>query len=158
MRACAESQLRASLDPRHVPGNGTYGLDGKTHIGVFVDFENTSSTTCTLFGYPGAATETSTGRQLQQAKRTLRGVLDGLPTNQKAPTTVRLAPGDFAAAMVEGTDEQEHGAAQAGCADTTPLLLVTPPNTTVPVPFRMSFGVCFRIEVHPVRALTVPPS
>lgn len=151
---CLESQLRASIDPRHIPGNGTAGTDGRNRHAVLVDFRNISSRTCTLYGYPGAAIETASNQQVQQATRTLNGSLAGTGRLQ----TVTLRPGAYAAAFLEGHDIRERGAAQAGCdAPKYPRILVTPPNTDTPVPFTAGWPVCYSFDVHPVRALTTPP-
>ncbi|HEY0534208.1 MAG TPA: DUF4232 domain-containing protein [Actinoplanes sp.] len=154
---CAESQLRATIDPRHIPGNGTLDANGATKKGVLVDFENTSKTTCRLIGYPGAATVNAAGRQITQATRTLRGDLDGLPKGSNKIPAVSLAPGHYAAAMIEGVDTRKQGAAQAGCADTFPRILVTPPNTRIAVPFTVSWPACFSFDIHPVMALPSTP-
>jgi hypothetical protein len=154
---CAESQLRASIDPRHIPGNGTLDATGATKKGVIVDFENTSKTTCTLIGYPGAATVNAAGTQITQATRTLRGDLDGLPKGSNKIPAVALAPGHYAAAMIEGVDTRKAGAAQAGCAETVPRILVTPPNTRIAVPFKVTWPACYSFDVHPVMALPIAP-
>lgn len=154
---CLITQLRASIDPRHVPGNGTPDTSGAVKMGVFVDFQNTSRTTCILTGYPGAATVNAAGGQIKQATRTLRGELDGLPAGSNTIPTVSLAPGQYAAAMIEGFDLKQSGAAQAGCADSDPSILVTPPNTRIAVPFNVSWPACFSFDVHPVRALPDAP-
>jgi hypothetical protein len=154
---CLENQLRASIDPRAVPGNGTRDSHGATKKGVIVDFENISKTTCTLMGYPGAATVNAEGSQVTQATRTLRGELDGLPTDSDTIPTVTLAPERYADAVIEGVDQQETGAAQAGCADSLPSILVTPPNTLTAVPFDVVWPACYSFDVHPVIALTNAP-
>jgi hypothetical protein len=125
---------------------------------VLVDFENTSSSPCTLFGYPGAAVVDTSGRQVQQANRTLRGPLGGLPAGQTHPLPVRLRPHGYSSALIEGADQQERGAAQAGCdAPQNPRILVTPPNTKTAVPFTVGWPQCYSFTVHPVRALPDPP-
>jgi hypothetical protein len=154
---CAESQLRATIDPRHIPGNGTLDANGATKKGVIVDFENTSRTTCRLIGYPGAATVNAAGRQITQASRTLRGELDGLPTGSNKIPAVSLAPGHYAGAMIEGVDTRKQGAAQAGCAETLPRILVTPPNTRIAVPFTVPWPACYSFDIHPVVALPIAP-
>lgn len=154
---CLEAQLRATIDPRHVPGNGTLGTDGATKMGVIVDFQNTSKITCKLIGYPGAATVSVAGAQTRQAARTFRGELGGLPAASNIITTVVLAPGHYAAAMIEGVDHERQGAAQAGCADRTPRILVTPPNTRIAVPFDVSWPACYSFDVHPVMVLRDAP-
>lgn len=155
---CAESQLRASIDPRHIPGNGTPGKDGRVRHAVLIDFQNTSTSTCVLNGYPGAAIVDEAGRQVRQAVRTLNGGLLGLTTGQHTAPPVTLAPRAYAAAGVEGVDEHDLGTVQAGCdAPRYPRILVTPPNTEIPVPFTVGWPRCYSFEVHAVRALPDGP-
>ncbi|HEX8092609.1 DUF4232 domain-containing protein [Jatrophihabitans sp.] len=155
---CAESQLRASIDPRHIPGNGTAGKDGRLLHAVLIDFQNTSRSTCVLDGYPGAAIVDEAGHQVRQATRTLQGPLLGLPVGQSVATPVTLAPQAYASAGLEGVDERNPGTAQAGCdAPHYPRILITPPNTFIPVPFTVGWPRCYSFEVHAVRALSEPP-
>lgn len=102
---------------------------------------------------PGAATLDATGAQLQQATRTLRGPLGGLPAGANSAPTVTLEPGKFARVMIEGTSTYKPGAAQAGCTDTSPALLVTPPNTTTSTRIPTQWPKCETLEVHPVIAV-----
>ena len=146
--ACRESQLRAVLDARPVGNQKT-----KTDKAIIVDFINKSSTSCTMHGYPGAALVDSSGAQVKQATRTIRGQILGLPTSVHTLPTVTLKPGGVAAAGIEGVDQQQKGAAQAGCADTYPRILVTPPNTSTPVPFAVKWPVCYSFTVHPTNLI-----
>lgn len=155
---CAESQLRASIDPRHVPGNGTPGKDGRQHHALIVNFQNISTSSCVLSGYPGAAIIDRSGHQYLQATRTPRGELTGPPAGQPAPARVTLAPRAFAAASLEGTNLKNPGSAQAGCEPSGyPKILVTPPNTRVPVPFTVGWPMCYSFQVHPVQPLPDAP-
>ncbi|WP_375484020.1 DUF4232 domain-containing protein [uncultured Jatrophihabitans sp.] len=149
---CQESQLRASLDPRHVSGSST-----RNDLAVIVDFTNTSSSTCTITGYPGAALENSANHQVKQATRTVRGKLLGLPTGTNTLPTVTLKPGAVASAGLEGVNQREVGAAQAGCDASYPRILVTPPDTRTAVPFAMKWPVCFSFTVHPTNIEKNPP-
>lgn len=155
--ACREAQLRATIDPRDVPGNGTNDSKGRRQRGVIVDFQNTSATSCDLSGYPGAATVDAAGDQVIQATRTPRGSLDGLPAGSDTIPVVTLTPGHYADAMIEGVDRQKPGAAQAGCAADAPSILVTPPNTRIAVPFRVSWPACDSFDIHPVMTLIDAP-
>ncbi|HEX2903021.1 MAG TPA: DUF4232 domain-containing protein [Jatrophihabitans sp.] len=151
--------MRASIDPRHIPGNGTVDRLGRTQHAVLVDFANISTASCLLTGYPGAAVVADNGRQIQQARRTLRGPLGGLPSTENTPPQVTLNPGGYAAAFLEGVGQKQIGAAQAGCdAPNYPRILVTPPNTTVPVPFTVGWPKCYSFDVHPVRPVSAPPA
>jgi len=93
---CVESQLHATIDSGHIPGSGNPGRDGRLAHAVLVDFENTSTRACTLYGYPGAAIVGFDGSQVQQATRTTRGNYGG------RDTTVTLRPRHYAAAYLEG--------------------------------------------------------
>jgi hypothetical protein len=125
---------------------------------VLIDFQNTSDSTCVLNGYPGAAIVDEAGHQVRQATRTPQGALLGLPVGQNAPTPVTLAPQAYASAGIEGVDERNPGTAQAGCeAPHYPRILITPPNTLIPVPFTVGWPRCYSFEVHAVRALPEPP-
>ena len=152
LATCKESQLRAGIDDRGVRNGHT-----RTNRAIIVDFENTSSATCLLHGYPGAALEDSSGKQVKQATRTIRGPLLGRPPGTNGEPDVTLHPGGYAAAGIEGTNRQEQGAAQAGCEATYPRILVTPPNTRTPVPFTVPWPVCYGFDVHPVTAENDPP-
>lgn len=156
---CAEAQLRASIDPRHIPGNGTVDRLGRAQHGVLVDFKNISTSACVITGYPGAAVVADSGKQVQQGRRTLRGALGGLPSTQNTPPQITLQPGAYVAATIEGVDQKQVGAAQAGCDDAKyPKILITAPNTTVPVPFTVGWPKCYSFDVHPVRAVSAPPA
>ena len=139
---CTESQLRASVVP---------GIGGDGHQGVELDFLNKAASSCTMQGYPGAAILDSSGRQVKQATRTPRGFLGGLPIGTNTPPTITVPAGGKAKALIEGISIQETGAAQAGCqSESYPKILVTPPNTKIPVPFDVSWPVCESFEIHPV--------
>lgn len=135
---CHYSQLSIS--------EGSSGA-GLGHSAVVILFKNSSSSTCYLYGYPGAAGLNSSGQQVTQAKRTLGGYLGGLPLNQTTLPTVTLTPGETASAMVEGTDNP------IGNATTCPVLhglLVTAPNTKTSVKLAHAPGDCSYLQVHPV--------
>lgn len=156
---CTEDQLRASIDPRHIPGNDTPGATGRIQHAVLADFKNVSGSSCLITGYPGGAVVADSGAQVQQARRTLRGPLGGLPTGQPGPAQVTLRPGSYVAAMFEGVDQKQIGAAQAGCdAAKYPRILITPPNTTIPVPFTVGWPKCYSFDVHPVEPVMPPAS
>lgn len=145
---CAESQLHASIDPRHIPGNGTTGPDGRLRHAVLLDFENTSRHTCTLRGYPGAAILDYHGNQVKQARRTTAGTYGGHKVR-----TVTLRPKHYAAAFLEGKKSTKPG----NCGEHFPAILVTPPNTAHAVRFTVKWPKCFSFVVHPVRRLASRP-
>jgi Protein of unknown function (DUF4232) len=138
---CAESQLRATVSSADAAG-----LD--RHVLRLV-FTNTSSTVCTLTGYPGAAIVDFSGKQVHQAKRVVGGPVAG--TIEKIGT-VPVPPGAHVFAYLEGQSTRGQGAAQAGCdAPKYPRILVTPPNTRTAVPFTIGWPQCYTFDVHPVR-------
>jgi hypothetical protein len=125
------------------------GNSGAGHIGVVLRFKNTGAQTCKLVGYPGVAGLDAHGTQVIQATRTLNGYLGGIPTGQ-LPPVVTLTTGQSASAMVEGSDVTQ---GNARC-ESSPKLLVTPPNTTRSVTIDMSMPGCAVVQVHPVVAGT----
>ena len=92
---------------------------GAGNVGVPILFRNSGSRSCVLFGYPGVAGLTSTGVQAAQAVRT------PLP-NAGGPTSITLPQGQYASALVQGSDVPSGSA--TSCPQYT--LLVTPPNET----------------------------
>ena len=140
---CAESQLRASVASDDIKGLSR-------HV-VKVSFTNTSTSSCTLTGFPGAAIVDDSGKQVQQAKRTVGGPVGG--TIENSARSVALRAGATAYAYLEGTSIREQGAAQAGCDGATyPRILITPPNTDIPVPFTIGWPQCYSFSIHPVRS------
>jgi hypothetical protein len=108
-------------------------------------------------GLIASASAAAVGQYRLAEVRTLRGDLDGLPEGSDKIPAVSLAPGQYAAAMIEGVDTKKQGAAQAGCSETLPRILVTPPNTRIAVPFNVSWPACFSFDVHPVMPLPSAP-
>ena len=84
------------------------------------------------------------GVQIAQAVRTLNGYMGG--AGQSAPH-VTLEPGVTASAVVEGTDVPV--GSETSCP-TYSSLLVTPPDATQSVRFRISLPGCSGLQVHPV--------
>ncbi|MFC1438502.1 DUF4232 domain-containing protein [Streptacidiphilus sp. N1-10] len=117
------------------------------HIGGAVLFRNTSRSTCSLYGYPGVAGLDSAGRQEVQATRVPRGFIGGLPTPTSHPTTVVLAPGAVASAVIEGVDVPSGNA--TSCPN-YPSILVTPPGTRSSTHLALAVPGCGGIQVHPV--------
>lgn len=114
------------------------------HIMVPIHFRNTSSTTCTLYGYPGAA-GLKHGRQVVQAKRVASGYMGGLKQGNPIPL-VTLAPHEQGTARIEGSDVT--GPSGRRCKELTGLL-VTPPNDRKSVHLKHSPPSC-RLQIHPV--------
>ncbi len=114
-------------------------------IGQVLLFQNTSSATCLLHGFPGVAGLDNAGNQIVQASRVVNnapftGSTSSLPT-------VTLAPGSTASALVLASDVPE-GAATS-CV-TYAALLVTPPNALQSVRVNASMPGCNGLRVGPV--------
>jgi hypothetical protein len=103
---CRTAELRASVG-RIDPGAGQRNFP--------IVLTNTSSRTCTVYGYPGAAFVDADGRQLGPDPKRSPGF---------SPTTVTLDPGDSAWAGLSFAAPQTSGARTA----TPAALLVTPPD------------------------------
>jgi Domain of unknown function (DUF4232) len=115
------------------------------HVGLTLLFRNSGSAPCTLTGYPGAALVTATGHQLQIA-RTPQGYMGGLSPSATANPVVRLAPGQFASAILEGEDVNP---VTTGSCPRYSALLITPPNQRVSVRLNRSLAICDP-TIHPV--------
>jgi len=132
---CRLSQLNVSISSAGAAGG---------HSGARLYFRNTSGTTCRMYGYPGVAALNAAGAQLAQARRTLSGYIGGMP-DSGGLSTVELAPGQSASAVVEALNANTDG---SSCG-TVPALLVTPPNETQSIRLEWSGG-CADFEIHPV--------
>ncbi|MEV0634901.1 DUF4232 domain-containing protein [Streptomyces sp. NPDC050619] len=114
---CHTSELRASVG-RNNPGAGQENFP--------VVLTNTSSRTCTVHGYPGAAFLDASGKQLgPDPKR-----------SADSPTTVTLAPGRSAWAGLTFSNPEVSGARSA----TPKALLVTPPDERDPLTVKWTGG------------------
>lgn len=113
--ACPTSSLQAKLGLGQGYAGGTYQV---------IDFTNTSSSSCTLYGYPGVS------------------LVSGPPYTQiglsakRSPTVpvklITLAPGDTANAVVQIVDAQNYPA--SSCNPTTATnLQIYPPNQTAAI-------------------------
>jgi hypothetical protein len=136
---CQNGQVQVTEQP----GQGAAG-----HVSLLLVFQNTSSSACTLHGYPGASLATQNGKVLLNATRSLSGHMGGAVGLGKAPVVV-LQPGGQASAVLEWSDVDTG----SGCAEQNAAsLLVTPPNTTLTStqPFAAGTQVCSEFEIHPV--------
>lgn len=132
------------------PGGGAAG-----HIGVVLLFENVSSTTCTLSGYPGVDGLDASGRDLASASRTPNGMIGFCSCTQ--PPTLTLGPGVIVSAVAEGDAAGASGGAGGGSGggaggsscDAFAGLLVTPPNTSTSTKVNLAPHSC-DFTVHPV--------
>ncbi|MEP7192464.1 MAG: DUF4232 domain-containing protein [Actinomycetota bacterium] len=122
-------------------------LAGMGHAGAAIVFTNISGHTCTLGGYPGVAGLDSTGQVVANAVRSAIGYLGGSYTQ----TTVRLAPGGKASALVEGTTNPT-GAATS--CPSYPRLRVTASDQTSTHTLSIEMPGCSPLQIHPVVAGT----
>lgn len=114
---CHTSELEATLG-RNDPGAGQENFP--------VILTNTSSRTCTLHGYPGAAFVDASGRQLGPDPKRTPGT----------PATVKLAPGQNAWSGITFSNPEISGARTAN----PDALLVTPPDERDPLKVSWSAG------------------
>ncbi|MFD3841311.1 DUF4232 domain-containing protein [Streptomyces sp. NPDC058642] len=114
---CHTSELEATLG-RNDPGAGQENFP--------VILTNTSSRTCTLHGYPGAAFVDASGRQLGPDPKRSPGT----------PVTVKLAPGQNAWSGITFSNPEISGAHTAN----PDALLVTPPDERDPLKVAWSAG------------------
>lgn len=121
------------------PGGGAAG-----HIGIVLLFQNSSTSTCVLSGYPGVDGLDAAGHRVASASRTLNGMIGFCGCT--APATLTLGPGVVVSAVTEGD-----GAGSGGSTPCTPFasMLVTPPNTTMSTKIPASPYSC-DFTVHPV--------
>lgn len=133
---CTTSQLQVTAGM----SSGAAGT-----IGQVVLFENSSTSTCLLHGFPGVAGLDNVGNQIAQATRVVGGApFSGSPASLP---TIELAPGNTASALVEGSDVPV-GAATS-CVSYA-ALLVTPPNALQSVHVNASLPGCSGLRVNPV--------
>lgn len=138
---CAVSQLSVK------PG-GSNGATG--HIGQVVTFQNTSTKSCTLFGYPGLEMLSASGQAIPtNVLRTPSVVVQA-----ETPTTVTLAPNQQASFLLGYADQTGFG---DNTCPTSVNLEITPPNDYphLVVPDQISaygpsLGQCGAINVSPV--------
>ena len=113
-------------------------------IGQVLLFENRSTLTCLLHGFPGVAGLDNVGNQIAQATR----VVNEVPFTGSTASlpTVTLAPGATASALVLTSDVPRGGA--TSCVSYSGLL-VTPPNALQSVQLTVSLPGCDGLRVGP---------
>lgn len=116
--ACASSELKASIGARQ-------GAAGSTYTNI--DFTNTGSHSCTLYGYPGVSLANSGGPIGASATRD--------STHPKSMVT--LAPGATANAILRVVVAQNYPSSTCN-PDASSFLLIYPPNQTaaIDVPYQ----------------------
>ncbi len=102
-------------------------------------FQNDSSSTCSLYGFPGVAVIDSDGNQVQQIARTSSG-------EGPDPSQVLIPPGGAASAVLTGDPDYPNGT-----CPTYREVLVTPPNTTTSTPVPVNgLTICANAQINPV--------
>lgn len=128
--ACTEGQTQVWAG---VPGDGTAGA-----VYYQLEFSNTGSRTCTLYGFPGVSAVRPNGHQV------------GVPASRTGfHSPVMLMPGDTGHAILRVTDAGAvcaHPALAAG-------LRVYPPGQTVAQPVPLAIEVCSNRATLQVRAV-----
>lgn len=130
----------ATFTVASLPGGGAGG-----HDGFLVQVRNASATTCNTTGYPGVALLDSTGRQLEQARRTPAGFLGGLQSGQPSPQ-IALQPGQLATARIEYDTSINGGR----CPTAVALLFTLPDNTDSARLSRRVLACPGGLQVHPL--------
>jgi hypothetical protein len=135
---CATSSLTVSLDT----SQGS-GAAGSTYVPI--DFTNTSSASCVLYGYPGVSFVTgSGGSQIGQAATRS-------PAFSKVQVT--LAPGGSAHAWLQIAEAGNYPSSTCDPA-TAPELKIFPPGETVAAYVSHAFDACKSTKVS---ILTINP-
>ncbi len=136
--ACSSSNLRISL------GGG--GAAAGTDFTV-IDFTNSGSASCTLYGFPGVSLTNSSGAQIGAA---------ATRNPSKAPTLVTLAPGAKASAELGVANAQNYPAAD--CKPTASAQLkVFPPNQTRAIEAPFTATGCAVSSAHQLSVTAVTP-
>jgi hypothetical protein len=123
--ACTTTDLRTST-------NGSAGGGSAGSYYSFIDFTNTSSAPCTLYGYPGVSLTAASGAQI------------GAAATRDATTAadvVTLIPGATANAVLRMTDPAVYSTGQCQPA-TSAYLKIYPPDQTQPVQVAFKGGTC----------------
>jgi hypothetical protein len=124
--ACATSALHVA-----VPASGGNAAAGSSYYPV--QFANTSSSPCTLYGYPGVSFVTAMG-----------GSQIGIPATRNPALTARLvtlSPGQTVHAELQVADAQNYPPADCGLV-TAHWLKIYPPNQTAPVYVSFTAQTC----------------
>lgn len=142
---CRSADLAAELVPR------SYRV-ALGHEEFRVQLSNTSTTTCTLFGYPGLQLRSSTGNALPTEVKRGSSYL----VRPETPEPVTLKPGQTASFVV-GFEDQTGFPGQS--CPVALVMDVTPPNDYHSLEIHGSFssyGPCGRYVVSPVYAGSGP--
>jgi Protein of unknown function (DUF4232) len=133
---CATSALQVSLGQ----GNGAAGSSI-----VPIQFNNQSSSACTMFGFPGVSFVTGTGGSQIGAS--------AAEDKSAARATITLAPGAVAHALLRVADAQNFPAARCKLV-TAHWLKIYPPGQTAPLYLKFTSAACSSTSTS-VRVLNV---
>ena len=128
--ACATSALHVA-----VPTAGGNAAAGSSYYPM--QFANTSSSPCTLYGYPGVSFVTAVG-----------GSQIGIPATRNpalAAQLVTLSPGQTVHAELQVADAQNYPPADCGLV-TAHWLKIYPPNQTAPVYVSFTAQTCSKAK------------
>ena len=115
------------------------------HNSVVLTFTNSSTRTCSLYGYPGADALNSSGKVVAHATRSLTGYIGGTYSGLHE---ISLHPGQVASTILEG----DVGDGGPDCSAGT-RLVVTAPNLFHSTPLAGAPYICMFV-IHPVVAGT----
>jgi hypothetical protein len=140
----------SSCTGSHISVKISQGSSGMGHTGSVLVFTNTGSSTCTMYGYPGA--DVTDGGQYNFASRMNATRVSGV-----ALKTVSLSPGSSASTMLEWDVNPTDGepASAANCPGMAGgYLEITPPNTIATIKSDPPLDMCAALKVYPVVAGT----
>jgi hypothetical protein len=140
LAACTATDLKIAT-------NGSAGGGAAGSFYSFIDFTNTSSASCTLYGYPGVSLTSASGAQLGAA---------ATRDATTAPATITLAPGATANAVLRMTDPTVYSTSKCQPA-TSAYLKVYPPNQTQSVKVSFKGGTCASSSVKMLSIRVITP-
>jgi hypothetical protein len=140
LAACTAADLKIAT-------NGSAGGGAAGSFYSFIDFTNTSSASCTLYGYPGVSLTSASGAQLGAA---------ATRDATTAPATITLAPGATANAVLRMTDPTVYSTSKCQPA-TSAYLKVYPPNQTQSVKVSFKGGTCASSAVKMLAIRVITP-
>ena len=116
------------------------------HLALVLIFNNVGHTACRIVGYPKVDLLSSSGSTVAHAQQALSGMAGGA----SAISSITLAAGASASALVEASDVPQGSITNCGSYS----LSVTPPNQSAAVSAGTAMMPKCAIEVHPVVAGT----
>jgi hypothetical protein len=138
--ACTAADLKIAT-------NGSAGGGAAGSFYSFIDFTNTSSASCTLYGYPGVSLTAASGAQIGAA---------ATRDATTAAATIKLPPGATANAVLRMTDPTVYSTTKCQPV-TSAYLKVYPPNQTQSVKVAFKGGTCASSSVKMLSIRVVTP-